>query len=108
MALPLDTRVIDTAKLGDIRLSLNLKLTNRTEDPANPGEYLETVTYCQMAAIDYELRDATGSHLGQRTITHQSAGVAAKPTLAQAIAAVGSELRAWIRADRLALSADDS
>lgn len=61
-----------------------------------------------MASIDYELRDAAGSTLGQRTITHQSAGVAVKPSLAAAITAVGSELRGWIRADRLALADNDS
>lgn len=52
--------------------------------------------------------DADGHSLGSRTLTHQTAGVADKPSLAQSINAVGGELRTWILADRIALADDDS
>lgn len=100
MAKALDTRVVNKAKLGDIRLTLNLKLSN----PDPEGSPL----WGQMATIDYDLVDAAGDHLGRRTLTHQTAGVEAKPTLQQAITAVGAELRAWISADRIALSDVDA
>lgn len=108
MAKALDTRIVAKAKLGDIRLSLNLKTESRAEDPEHPGEFIVTVAYLQMATIDYDLVDAAGDHLGRRTLTHQSAGVEVKPTLQQAIAAVGAELKPWISADRIALSDVDA
>ena len=95
----LDTRVVDRAKPGDIRLTTNIKT-------ANPDPAVTTPLWLQQATIDYDLRDADGNPLGQRTLTHQTASVAVKPTLAQSINGVSGELRAWIQADRLLLADD--
>jgi hypothetical protein len=103
MGKPLDTRIINKAVLGDIRLSLNIKTSTTTGEP---GEEVVTPMWLQQATIDYDLRDADGNPLGQRVLTHQTASVDVKPTLAQAISAVGGELRAWILADRLLLADD--
>jgi hypothetical protein len=105
MGKPLDARIITKAILGDIRLSLNVKTsTTATVD----GEPVVTPAWLQQATIDYDLRDADGNPLGQRVLTHQTASVADKPTLGQAVSAVGGELRAWIQADRLLLADDAS
>jgi hypothetical protein len=105
MAKPLDTRVVAKATLGDIRLTLNLKTSAvATVD----GKEVVTPMWLQQATIDYDLRDLDNNPLGQRVLTHQTASVAVKPSLPQAISAVGGELMAWIRADRLALADNDS
>lgn len=101
MAKALDNRMVDRARPGDIKLTLNLKI-------ANPDPEVETPLWFQMATIDYELLDATGAVLRMQPLTHQTAGVAVKPSLGQAYSAVGAELMAWIRADRLALADNDS
>ena len=105
MGKPLDTRVIAKANYGDIRLSLNVKTSVKT---IVDEKEVVTPMWLQQATIDYDLRDADGNHLGQRVLTHQTASVAVKPTLAQAINAVSGELRAWIQADRLLLADDAS
>jgi hypothetical protein len=105
MGNPLDTRVITKANYGSIHLSLNVKTSVKTGEGE---EAVVTPMWLQQATIDYDLRDADGNHLGQRTLMHQTASVEAKPTLAQAINAVSGELRAWIQADRLLLADDAS
>jgi len=105
MAKPLDTRIIARAIPGDIRLSLNIKTSTTT---TVDGEEVVTPAWLQQATIDYALLDADGNPLGQRVLTHQTASVAVKPTLAQAINAVSGELRGWILADRLLLADDAS
>ena len=101
----LDTRIIAKAIPGNIRLSLNLKTSTTA---IVDGEEVVTPAWLQQATIDYDLRDTDGNPLGQRVLTHQTASVAVKPTLPQAISTVGGELMAWIRADRLALADNDS
>jgi len=101
MALPLDTRIIDAARVRVISIRPNVTMTN--PDPESTNLY-----YGQEASIDYELVDAAGMALGGRTLTHQIASGETKPTLAQALNAVGAKLRAWITADRTAIADNDA
>ena len=105
MSKPFDPRVTEKARVGDIRLSLNLEIKSTEMVDDLP---VESVSYLQQATINYTLVDTDGATLGARSLTHQTAGSANKPTLAQAILSVGQQLRGWITADRLALADDDT
>lgn len=112
MAKVLDARVVTKAKLGSIRLTLNLMLagvmpaSDSEAKPGDPEPKATPTTWCQMASIDYAIHDASDAGLGQRTLTHQTVGVDKEPLLEVAVAEVSKNLVAWIRADRLTIADD--
>ena len=97
----LDTRIIDAARVRTITISPNVTQTN-------PNPESEAIYWGQQATIDYELVDADGAAIGQRVLTHQLGSGEVKPTLAQALNAVATNLRAWIAADRIAIADNDA